>query len=87
MNKKYYKRFCECVKWQEADKGSGYAHKELYALLEHFPDECPYCHSKLKTRLRGVCVRIEVENELGDSPDCPAGCISLEEFKQLLEKA
>jgi len=85
MNKKYYKRFCECEKWQKAGEGSHYEVRELHEILEHYPDECPYCHSKLKKRLREINVEVNIEPELGGNTNFGVP-ISLQDFKQLLEE-
>ena len=85
MDKEYYKRFCECEDWKRADNGSDYGQGKLYELLKCYPDECPYCHSKLKTRLREIMVEINIEPSLGRHTDFGVP-ISLQDFKQLLEE-
>ena len=85
MDKKYYKRFCECAKWKEVEGGCEYDQCKLCELLSHYPDECPYCHSKLKTRLREIEVEINIEEGIGRGTDF-GWSIPLKDFKELLKE-
>ncbi len=85
MNKKYTKRYCECKKWQEATHNISTA-QNLGELLVHYPEDCPYCHKKLKVRLRKVYVDVHVEDELYNSGIATTFLIPLSDIKKLLDK-
>lgn len=85
MDRNYTKRYCACEEWGKIDRGSEYGREKLYALLKHYPNVCPYCHKKLKTRPCKIEVFVNVEHELGrPNPFSDGYPIPLEDLKKLL---
>ena len=83
--KEYTKRYCTCSKWEEATNNL-WASTQLRETLTHYPNSCPYCHRKLKVRIRKVAVQVSIENELYNDGQFHEVGIPLEELKKLLEE-
>ncbi len=85
MGNKYTKRYCKCKEWEESLE-TRYDADKLSELLSHYPDTCPYCHSKLETRPRKIFVCISFEPELYDRHEAQEQWISLDIVKQMLKE-
>ena len=69
---------------QEFERRVEKAIAKLKELVRPLNDECPFCHTKLKIRLRKIHVYVSVEGELHDDGLFAGYGIPLEELKKLL---
>ena len=78
MIERFTRTYCVCKEWQGAKE------KERSLLLKQYPNQCPYCHTELKSESTAGDVRILFEGT-ATTFDEPRK-LSLVELKDLLKE-
>ena len=82
MLERFTRNYCTCEEWESAEK---HRWKELNVLLKQYPEQCPYCHARLKSESTANEVRIFFTYSTSDLYACELQ-LSLTELRELLKE-